>query len=899
MEKNAEYGLYKEYFSPLKVIAAYILTGSLWILLTDFVLATLIRDYALFARLQIYKGWFYVLVTALLFYWLLNRHVLRQQLADRKMLHANRLYAVLSQVNEAIVRIRDRDSLFQEICRILIDVGLFRTAWIDLVDEVSGFLEPVAFCGIEEKYLREIRLSINGDPAGRLPTATALREGRHFVCNDMDTFPRFAPWADEAVRRGYRSCAAFPIKIRGRLVGALNIYESEPNFFSGDETSLIGKIAADISFAMEHMEEELQRTRAMEALYDSERNFRMLFENNPLPMWVYDRDTLAFLAVNDAAVHHYGYSRKEFFSMTIRDIHLAEKVPDLLKAIEAIPGTLRKPGVWKQVKKDGSLIDVEITTHDLSFSGKRARLVLAVDVTEQTKMEAEIYRVKQDWEETFDTITDMITIHDRDFNIVRSNKASEEIRRLSLLETGREKCFRYYHATGRPPEECPSCRCVKEGLPGILEMFEPHLNKFLEIRAVPRFDADNNIIGLIHIVRDITEQKKLEIQLRQAQKMEAVGLLARGIAHDFNNILTAIIGYGNLLRIKMVADDPLKLNIDHILSLSEKAADLIQGLLAFSRQQLLNPRLLDVNEIIRRLEKLLVRIIGEDIEFRTVLSGEALTVLADGGQIEQVLMNLCANARDAMPDGGFLTVETQAMTLGEDYIRAHGYGEIGEYALISVADTGKGMDEKTRERVFEPFFTTKEMGRGTGLGLSVVYGIVRRHNGYINVYSEPDKGTTFRIYLPLVKARPWAEKPPVAAPHEKGEETILLAEDDPDARQITRIILEESGYNVIEAADGEEALRAFSGNKDRIELLLLDVIMPRKNGKEVFEEIRKVRPDIKALFASGYTADVVHKKGILEEGLAFYSKPVPPNELLRKVREVLGRVRPEKKETGE
>jgi len=392
------------------------------------------------------------------------------------------------------------------------------------------------------------------------------------------------------------------------------------------------------------------------------------------------------------------------------------------------------------------------------------------------------------------------------------------------------------------------------------------------------------------IILDLTDRQKLENQLRQAQKMEAVGQLAGGIAHDFNNILTAIIGYGNLLLMKLKGDDPLRAYADQILASSERAASVTHSLLAFSRKQIINPKPVRVNDIITRVGKLLARLIGEDVDLGIRLTGSDSTVIADSGQVEQVLMNLATNARDAMPEGGHLSVETDIAELDQTYITTHGYGALGTYLVISVSDTGVGMDEATRERVFEPFFTTKEVGRGTGLGLSIVYGIVKQHGGYINCYSERGKGTTFKIYLPLLTSGA-ADRTASAefAPPKGGTETVLVAEDDKEVRTLVTNILTEFGYTVIEAADGEDAVQQFVDHREAIQLLIIDVIMPRISGKEVYTRIGHIRPGIKALFTSGYTADIVHKKGILEEGTDFITKPIIPQELLLKVREILNR----------
>jgi PAS domain S-box-containing protein len=397
---------------------------------------------------------------------------------------------------------------------------------------------------------------------------------------------------------------------------------------------------------------------------------------------------------------------------------------------------------------------------------------------------------------------------------------------------------------------------------------------------------------IIAISRNITEYKKLEEQFYQSQKLEAIGRLTGGIAHDFNNILTSILGFGSLLQMRMEKDNPLQTYVNDMLASAEKAVDLIQSLLAFSRKQTISPMPVNLNEIVRDAEKFLSRIIGEDIDLKIDLSDKDLTVMADYRQIEQVLMNLATNARDAMPDGGTLIISTEFIETDTDFIWAYGHGRQGRYAMLSVMDTGIGMDAKTRERIFEPFFTTKKAGKGTGLGLSTVYGIIRQHNAYINVYSELGRGTIFRIYLPLIEARAEEIKPSAKEIEgitmlTGGTETILLAEDEENVRELIRELFEKFGYKVIEAVDGDDAIKKFIEHKDKIQLLFFDVIMPGRSGKDAYDEIRKIKPDVKIIFASGYSTDIIDEKGIFEGGLNFIAKPVLPARLLKKVREVL------------
>jgi signal transduction histidine kinase len=378
-------------------------------------------------------------------------------------------------------------------------------------------------------------------------------------------------------------------------------------------------------------------------------------------------------------------------------------------------------------------------------------------------------------------------------------------------------------------------------------------------------------------------------QLRQSQKMEAVGQLAGGIAHDFNNILMAIIGYADLLRMKTKEDAPIRAYAEHILEAADRAAHLTHELLAFSRRQILNPQPLDLNEIISRLKTLLRRGIGENIELKTVFSKETM-VYVDRAQIELVLINLANNARDAMPQGGILTIETETIALDNTFRRIHGFGDPGMYVLVSVTDTGMGMDEKTRMRIFEPFFTTKEVGKGTGLGLSMVYGVIKQHQGYISVESTPGKGTKFTIYLPLLPLVSDRQSLSSIAAEETfpgGTETLLLAEDDEVLRKLSRSLLEEAGYKVIEAKNGEDAIEEFLGHKDEIKMLIFDMIMPRKGGMEAFKEIKIIKPDIKAIFVSGYTADKLYMDRMLRGESELIFKPISPGTLLKKVREIL------------
>jgi PAS domain S-box-containing protein len=412
--------------------------------------------------------------------------------------------------------------------------------------------------------------------------------------------------------------------------------------------------------------------------------------------------------------------------------------------------------------------------------------------------------------------------------------------------------------------------------------------RWINVQAHPTRLENGSITGYVGTVEDITERRQLEVQLRQAQKMEAVGRLAGGIAHDFNNLLTVILGNGGLLLAGPGKDGPAQRKIEEIVKAGERAAGLTRQLLAFSRKQVLQPKVLNLNSVVGEMEKMLRPLIGEDIQLTTFLEKEPGQAKADPGQIEQVILNLAVNARDAMPNGGKLTLETANVDLSEAYAAEHPGAHAGRYVMLAVSDTGAGMDAQTQSHIFEPFFTTKGPGRGTGLGLATVYGVVKQSDGYISVYSELGHGTTFKVYLPRVdEEEESAPAPASAASMPRGGETILLVEDEDGVRGLARAILEDLGYGVLEAPSPDAALRLIDRHSGPLHLVLTDVVMPGMNGRELVSRVACIRPDARVLYMSGYTDDAIVHHGVLKPGTAFLNKPFSPRDLARKVREVL------------
>lgn len=697
----------------------------------------------------------------------------RKNAADR-IVRLNRLYSVLSRANEAIVRIREARELFNEICRIIVEYGMFRMAWIGFVEPETLLVKPAAFYGHEDGYLSAIKISADDRiPEGSGLTGTAICNGNYRICNDIEHDPGMIPWREEAVKRGYRASGAFALKNKDVTIGTLNVYSSQAHTFQEEEVKLLVSLADDISFAIESMEAEKQRKETSEALRKSEE-----------------------------------------FSVSI---------------LESI---------------DQGLIVI-----------------------------------------------------DPQFRIIQANSAYCEQMKSDVKDIVGRHCYEVAHHLDKPCFEAGEyCAVLHTFKTGISHMcIHNHIDKngtpvYVESRSYPIIDGTGKVTAVIEITNDISEKRRLEEQLRHTQKMESIGTLVGGIAHDFNNMLSVIMGYGAMIETGMKKDDPHLPQIKEILAAAESAAQLTRGLLLFSRKQVTKMKLVNLNQLIVGFQKMLKRMIGEDIELGMTIPEEVLIIQADAAQMEQVLMNLAVNARDAMPDKGTITIEAKPVSINVEFIKKHGFGEPGRYALITVADTGCGISDEIRDKIFEPYFTTKGVGKGTGLGLSIVYGIVKQHGGYIEYDSVLGKGTAFSIYLPLSESDAAENQMAVLAAPKGGKETILLAEDEPSVRTLIRLMLENFGYKVIEAVNGEDAVIKFKENKDGINLLLLDVIMPRKNGRDAYEDIKGIRHDIKTIFLSGYAPELLRGRGLFkEDDLVFIPKPVMPYTLMTKVREVLDR----------
>jgi PAS domain S-box-containing protein len=545
-------------------------------------------------------------------------------------------------------------------------------------------------------------------------------------------------------------------------------------------------------------------------------------------------------------------------------------------------------GVGNKVEpyEDDDVVQIQLVANELH------------KIVRQRSAEVSIRETESRYRSLFDRSLDAVYVHDMEGRFVDANPAA-----LSLLGYSREEIGGLTFEDILDPNDLAVARATTEEITQAGSQKAPTIYRLIrkdgsrvEVETVAVALERDGLPRLIQgVARDLTPRREAEKelaatqeQLRQSQKLEAIGRLAGGIAHDFNNMLGAIIGYSDVILRDLRNEDPIARDIEQIKKAADRAAALTKQLLAFSRKQVLEPRVINLNSVVTGIEKMLRRLIGEDIGFSTGLAQGLWHVRADPGQIEQVIMNLAVNARDAMPAGGQLTIETVNVELDEQYARNHVAVTPGPHVMLAVSDTGCGMDEKIRARLFEPFFTTKEQGKGTGLGLSTVYGIVKQSGGNIWVYSEPGKGTTFKVYFPRVRADTEAipAKQPEREPH-RGTETVLVAEDEEVLRRLVSRILSILGYEVLEASNGGEALIACQKHKGPIHLLVTDVVMPGMSGRELSRRLTETRPDLKVLYTSGYTDNAIVHHGVLDPGTAFIQKPFSASGLAAKVREML------------
>ena len=617
--------------------------------------------------------------------------------------------------------------------------------------------------------------------------------------------------------------------------------------------------------------------------------YRAVFERNPTPMWVFDLDTHRFLAVNAAAVDEYGYPPEGFLTLTIRDVYgevdLARFDQGLASDAQAL-----YTGTWVHRRRDGTSLHVEIRSNDLSFHGSRARLIHVTNVTDRLQAEAARRESEQLLGAIVESSDDAILSEAPDGTILTWNAAAEQMYGYTASEAIGASVHLIVPPEGHV-ELTTSLETVCSGA-HVTPYETTRIHKdgrrlLVSVAISPIMNRAGVVVGISSIARDITHRRAMEDQLRQSQKMEALGSLAGGVAHDFNNLLTVILGNAALAIEQLEPATQVRADVEEIRIAGYSAALLTRQLLTFSRHSIVQDAVVDLNDIVARLDTILRRTLGEDIEFIVRQRPALWCVRADPGHIEQVLMNLVVNAKDAMPEGGVLTVETDNVHLDHRFVATHPGAAVGAFVRLSVTDTGCGMTPEVRALIFDPFFTTKGSTKGTGLGLSTLFGIVQQAAGFVSVESEPGAGSTFTVYLPHSVNDGVARASSANLPPGTGAETILLVEDDSNIRALSARGLRRHGYTLLlarNAADAEKLAGAYGG---KIDLLLTDIVLPGINGRALAERLLKSISDLKVLYTSGYTDSVAAVQAIHASSAAFIQKPYSPDSLARKVRGVL------------
>jgi two-component system cell cycle sensor histidine kinase/response regulator CckA len=633
--------------------------------------------------------------------------------------------------------------------------------------------------------------------------------------------------------------------------------------------------------------------RNEEALRESEQRYFTLFEKSHSAVLLIDPETAAILDANATACTFYGYDKDALTRMKIGDINTIghEGVSSEMGMVNAGEKNLL---YFTHRLANGEMRDVEVHSAPIVLQGKKVLYSIIHDISDRRKAEKalqegqERYRkLSREFQALLDAIPDNLVSVSPDLKIRWVNRATSETVGKDTSGLIGNSCHSFWHGRSEPCEECPVQESLRSGKPERGFARSPDGRSY-ELRSVPIRDEAGRVVSVVEVGRDITELRRMEEQLLQAHKLEAVGRLAGGVAHDFNNLLTVITGYSELLLSRLGEADPRREEAEEIRKAGNRAAALTRQLLAFSRRQVLQPEVVDLNRVVQELETMLRRLIGENINLSTSLATGLGKVKVDPGQIEQVVVNLVVNARDAMPGGGTVTIRTANVVTDAGTARADGTIPPGSYALLEISDTGYGMDAETIANIFEPFFTTKEKGKGTGLGLATVYGIVKQSGGQILVSSEPGKGTTFHIYLPRVAER--AAEPgavPAITASARGQETVLVVEESEVVRGPVRKVLERNGYVVLEASQGSDAILVCSRHAGAIDLILTDVVTPGMSVREFCARLTALHPGVKVLYMSGFADDAIGRQGALEQGEAYIQKPFTPDALERKVREVL------------
>jgi len=817
--------------------------------------------------------------------------ITQRRMAEVAMKQLNRELRAIRKCNQTMVRADDESTLLDEICRIICEEAGYSLAWVGYLQrDKACSVRPVAWAGQNESYVQEVKISWSAESEhGQGPGGKAIRTGEMIYVQDLATDPSVAPWREAALQRGYRSLVSLPLKdAEAQPFGVLTIYSAAVATFPPAEQQLLQELAADLAFGITSLRTRKAHKQAERLLHEAQEVFRSLVENSPDMIARYGPDCArtyvnpTYLKVSQLPRHELiGSTPAEYSPLPIES---AATLLSLLKRVLSTGVAEAVDVAWPRADGEKHRWYNYYAFPELDREGKVASVMtISRDISTRKIAEAALAESEKRYRTIFENSP---------LGIFRSTLKGKFIEVNSALarmlgyespdKVVREGCSIFEQviqdsSTGAAARHLSKCR-RRSGEKFLASLYLTAVN-----------GSDGKPFSLEGIVEDVTETHVLEAQLRQAQKMEAVGRLAGGVAHDFNNMLAVILG-----QTEMALDAPglppsLQDTLHEVRGAAERSATLTRQLLAFARKQTVAPRLLDMNATITGMISMLRRLIGEDIQLNWIPAAQPCMVDIDPAQVDQILANLCVNARDAIIGVGTIIIEMAAATIDGSYSKGHLEALPGAYIQLSVSDSGGGMDKETVGRLFEPFFTTKAPGKGTGLGLATVYGIVKQNHGFLNVYSEPDHGTTFKVYLPAKRQEKENMESGTSLSPLAGHETVLLVEDEPALLHMATQLLERLGYHVLPAPTPGEAIRIASTYVGTVDLLVTDVVMPEMNGRQLATHLCTILPGLRCLFMSGYTNNVIAHRGVLDEGIQFIAKPFTTTAFGNKIREILDR----------
>ncbi len=929
--------------------------------------------------------------------------------AELQIQKLDRINRVRTNINELIVRTRDIHVIFHEACSIALSEGKFVMAWIGIKNEITQVLDVVGHAGIADDYLQKININFNDRVQYSGPTGLTVINGMHHFTTDIETDPSMMPWREDALRIGYRSSAAFPLKIRGKAVGAMTLYAKEKNFFCNEELALLDELAVDISFAIEFIQNEKEHQRASEELRRSEEKFSRLFDLSPDAMILCTMPDGKYVSVNQSFVELTGYSAAEAIGKTSIELNFwvdLDQRTELINTLAGVDGYMSIEAPLRM--KDGRIVEAQISEKIIDIGGKSYLLIISRDITQRKQEEKEISMLAQ----TIKGITECVSITDvndivlfvnkafedtygytasellgSSIAIVRSPKTPAQIGReihpatlaggwkgeiwnikkdgtefpiflstsivkdqngkisalVGIAEdiTKRKQAEQQLNLLTKAVQSTANAIVITDRN-GVIDAVNPAFSRLTgysadevigkkpsvlksgvqsqefykklwdtilsgevwkgeienkrkdgihyleEMTITPLRQSTGEISHFIAVKQDITEQKNLQGQLLQAQKIQSIGTLAGGIAHDFNNILGIIRAYAFLLGRGQTDKEKFNESITAIDNAVNRGAALVRQILTFARKTETSFTMLKIPDLIRELSSMLRETFPKTITINEAIFEDIPKVNADHTQMHQAILNLCVNARDAMPNGGEITIAADRV-MKKNILQQFPAADADLYVRIAVSDTGTGMDQATKSRIFDPFFTTKEIGKGTGMGLAVVTGIIQNHHGFIQVESIIDAGTTFYLYIPVP---PVLEQAAIVNAEESkivsgGIETILLVEDEDLLRNLVESLLIAKGYKVLIAKDGPEAVKIYKEQYKEIALVLTDMGLPKLSGIDEFKLLKKINPTVKVVLASGFLDPDIKSDLFLAGAKGFIQKPYNIDEVFQKIREAI------------